>query len=329
MPTQAEDGNDNFPLAREEGEKRPPTILLADDEPVNLSLIKRRLEGEGYAVITAKDGRAAVERARASVPDLIILDVMMPVMDGLQACRLLKELPATRDIPVIFLSALDDIETKVSGLSLGANDYISKPFKAEELIARVRVAIRLKRERDQLRTEAEQALQRAENAQEQSMSDALTGLRNRYGLQRSLLRAHAEARRYERPLSCLMIDIDKFKGINDNYGHIAGDTALMQVARILTESVRGSDVVCRYGGEEFLVLMPETQLEGALALGEKIRAAAAERQFGDGERVFRLTLSAGVAELGVEESGHDMIARSDIALYQAKEAGRDRIEAAR
>ena len=329
MHTQAEDGNDDFPLAWEEGEKRPPTILLVDDEPVNLSLIKRRLEGEGYAVMTAQDGRAAVERARADVPDLIILDVMMPVMDGLQACRLLKELPATRDIPIIFLSALDDTETKVNGLLLGADDYISKPFKAEELIARVRVAIRLKRERDQLRAKAEQARRRAENAQEQSMSDALTGLRNRYGLQRSLLRAYAEARRYGRPLSCLMIDIDKFKGINDTYGHIAGDTALMQVARILTESVRGSDVVCRYGGEEFLVLMPETQLEGALALGEKIRAAAAERKFGDGERVFRLTLSAGVAELGVEESGHDMIARSDIALYRAKQAGRDRVEAAR
>ena len=121
---------------------RAPVILVADDEPVNLALIKRHLEWEHYLIHTAEDGRAAVELARGLRPDLIILDVMMPVMDGLQACRLIKEDEATRDIPVIFLSALDDTATKVSGLSLGANDYISKPFRVEELLARVAVARR-------------------------------------------------------------------------------------------------------------------------------------------------------------------------------------------
>ncbi|HVF49990.1 MAG TPA: diguanylate cyclase [Pyrinomonadaceae bacterium] len=310
-------------------EERPPLILVADDEPVNLALIKRRLEWEQYKIVTAQNGREAVERARELSPDLIILDVMMPVMDGLEACRILKGTPETRDIPVIFLSALDDTETKVSGLSIGANDYISKPFRTEELLARVSVAIRLKRERDQLRTSAEEARQRAEAASEMSMTDALTGLLNRYGLQRALQREISEARRYARPFSCLMIDIDKFKTINDTYGHTEGDAALMQVARILAEAVRGSDVLCRYGGEEFLVLTPETQLDGAIALGEKIRQSAAARLFGGGERVFPLTLSVGVAELSDTESGHDMIARADVALYYAKEQGRNRVEAAR
>jgi two-component system cell cycle response regulator len=305
-----------------------PVILVADDEPVNLALIRRRLEWEQYRVETAEDGGQAVEAARRTLPDLIILDVMMPVLDGLQACRLLKEDPATRDIPVIFLSALDDTDTKVRGLGLGANDYVSKPFRMEELLARVSVAIRLKLERDRLRQRAEELRRSAEAASEMSMTDALTGLLNRYGLHRALQREMAEARRYARPLSCLLIDIDFFKAVNDTYGHAAGDTALRQAARVIAESVRGSDVVCRYGGEEFLVLAPETGLDGARSLAEKIRQSFSARLFGDAGRVFPLTLSAGVAQLSTDESGNDMIARADDALYHAKQTGRDRVEAA-
>lgn len=307
---------------------QPPIILVADDEPINRSLIQRRLERAGYRILTAENGREAVEKTLAAMPDLVILDVMMPVMDGLEACRRLKDDETTRDIPVIFLSARDETEVKVSGLSLGANDYISKPFKAEELLARVDVAMRLKHERDGLRASAEEARAHAELAQERAVTDALTGLLNRYGLQRALAREHAEARRYERPLACLMIDLDNFKKINDTHGHSAGDTALQQVATILTEAVRRSDMVFRHGGEEFLVLLPETDLEGAAALAEKIRAAASSRLFGDGEHVFSLTLSVGAANLCGNESGNDMIARADLALYQAKEQGRNRVESA-
>jgi two-component system, cell cycle response regulator len=311
-----------------QADSRPPLILVADDEPVNLALIKRRLEWEDYRVETAEDGGQAVEAAKRVLPDLIILDVMMPVLDGLGACRLLKEEPSTRDIPVIFLSALDDTDTKVNGLSLGANDYISKPFRVEELLARVAVAIRLKRERDQLQESAEELRRRAEVASEMSMTDALTGLLNRYGLQRALQRELSEARRYARPLSCLLLDVDFFKSVNDTHGHAAGDAALVQSARVLTESVRGSDVVCRYGGEEFLVLAPETDARGAFSLAEKIRHAFSARLFGDGGPAFPLTLSVGVAELRPGESGNDMIARADLALYQAKQRGRDRVETA-
>lgn len=310
-------------------EENSSTILVADDEPINRALIQRRLERAGYRVLTAQNGREAVEKARSERPDLIILDVMMPVMDGLEACQLIKGDEATRDTPVIFLSARDETDIKVSGLSLGANDYISKPFKAEELLARVYVAMRLKRERDTLRKRAEDAVRRADVAQERAMTDALTGLLNRYGLQHILTREMSETRRYNRPLSSLMIDLDHFKAINDLHGHVAGDTALQQVATVLTEHVRGSDVVFRYGGEEFLVLLPQTDLEGAISLAEKIRHAAQVRSFGDGEHVFSLTLSAGAASLWDNESGNDMIARADMALYQAKEQGRNRVEAAR
>jgi two-component system, cell cycle response regulator len=313
-------------MSREQTAASSPIILVADDEPVNRALIQRRLEREGYHVLTARDGSEAVEQALASLPDLVILDVMMPEMDGMDACRLIKETEATRDIPIIFLSARDETEMKVSGLSLGADDYISKPFEAEELIARVHVAIRLKRERDQLRTSVEEASMRAERAQERAMTDALTGLLNRYGLQHILAREHAEARRYHRPFSCLLIDLDNFKTINDTYGHQVGDLTLQQISGVLREAVRASDTVFRYGGEEFLVLLPETDLDGAVALGEKIRAAAAARPFGDDGHVFNLTLSAGAASLSDNESGHDMIARADMALYHAKEKGRNRVE---
>jgi two-component system, cell cycle response regulator len=307
---------------------RPFTILVADDDPDTLSLIERHLKREAYEVVTARDGREALEAALGSSPDVMILDVMMPGLDGLEVCRILKESPTMRDIPVIFLSALDETDVKISGLSLGANDYVSKPYKTEELIARVGVALRLKHERDRLRLTVEEAQRRARAAQEMSMTDALTNLLNRYGLQRALTRERAEARRYARPLSCLMIDVDDFKAINDTHGHAAGDAALIEIGRILTEAIRGSDVVCRYGGDEFTVLMPETNLEGAVALAEKIRDAASAQLFGDSERNFKLTVSIGAAELGETESGNDMLARADEALYRAKESGRNRVEAA-
>jgi diguanylate cyclase (GGDEF)-like protein len=305
-----------------------PTIIVADDEPVNRELIKLLLEREGYHVLTANNGREAVARALAALPDLVVLDVMMPEMDGMDACRLLKETEATHDIPVIFLSARDETEMKVGGLELGADDYISKPFEAEELIARVHVAIRLKRERDELRMSIEEASRMAKLAQERAMTDALTGILNRYGLQHILAREDAEARRYHRPLSCLVIDLDNFKKINDTYGHVIGDFTLQQIAIILRETVRASDTVFRYGGEEFLVLLPETDLDGAIALGEKIRSAVASSSFGDGRSVFNLTLSVGAGCLCDDESSHDMIARADSALYQAKERGRNRVESA-
>jgi len=310
----------------DEQTKKPPTILVADDEPTNRSLLQRRLERAGYSVVTAQDGRDAVDKTRATLPDLILLDVMMPVMDGLEACRIIKADEATHNIPVIFLSARDETDVKINGLSLGANDYISKPFKAEELLARVDVAMRIKREQDHLRLTVVEARADAETALESAMTDALTGLLNRYGLQRVLPREHAEAQRYGRQLSCLMIDVDNFKSVNDTYGHPAGDIAIQQVAEILTEAVRHSDTACRYGGEEFLVLLPETNLDGAITLAEKIRETAASRIFGDAARAFNLTLSAGAAMLTETESGNDMIARADIALYHAKARGRNRVE---
>jgi diguanylate cyclase (GGDEF)-like protein len=301
------------------------TILVADDEPINRSLIQRRLERAGYHVLTAQNGQEAVEKTRERLPDLVLLDIMMPVMDGLEACRLIKEDAATQDIPVIFLSARDETEVKVSGLNLGANDYISKPFKAEELLARVDVAMRMKRERDALRMSAEEAWAQSELAQEKAITDPLTGVLNRHEMLHSLGREHAEARRYSRPLACLMFDLDNFKAINDTHGHAAGDAALKQVANILIETVRRSDMVFRYGGDEFLALLPETDLSGARSLAEKIRASVDECEIVDDIQAFRLTISVGAAQLCDGESENGLLLRADTALQHAKDKGRNRV----
>jgi len=302
------------------------TILVADDEPSYLGLIKLCLERSGYLVVTAEDGFEAIVEARSVLPALVILDVMMPGMSGLEACRIIKEDKATHDIPIIFLSARSEIDLKVYALGQGANDYISKPFTPKELLARVHVALRLKRERDDLHKIAEEANAYAKSERNKAVTDPLTGLLNRYGLQVILGNQLAQARRYGKPVSCLMIDVDKFKVVNDTYGHPSGDAALRQVAGILKEAVRGSDVVFRYGGEEFMVLLPDTMLEGAVALAEKIRMLTASHPFGEGERIFFLTLSVGAAVLREGESGSDMIMRADAALYRAKALGRNRVE---
>jgi len=302
------------------------TILVADDEPSYLGLIKLCLERSGYLVVTAKDGFEAIVKARSVLPALVILDVMMPGMSGLEACRIIKEDKATHDIPIIFLSARSEIDLKVYALGQGANDYISKPFTPKELLARVHVALRLKRERDDLHKIAEEANAYAKSEQNKAVTDPLTGVLNRYELQVILGNQLAQARRYGKPVSCLMIDVDKFKVVNDTYGHPSGDAALRQVAGILKEAVRGSDVVFRYGGEEFMVLLPDTMLEGAVALAEKIRMLTASHPFGEGERIFFLTLSVGAAVLREGESGSDMIMRADAALYRAKALGRNRVD---
>jgi diguanylate cyclase (GGDEF)-like protein len=301
------------------------TVLFADDEAINRSVVSHVLTRAGYNVVTVNNGAEALQQAIKLIPDLIILDIMMPMMDGMQACRLIKSNPKTEAIPILFFSAITDTEQKVNGLMLGANDYINKPVKNEELIARVNIALRLKRERDELKAKAEEANRIAAEAQEKSMLDALTGVLNRSGLQRALTSEYCKVQRYKRPLACLMIDLDHFKKINDTYGHPVGDTVIKEVANYLTKICRGSDVVCRYGGEEFIIILPETDLMGASTLGQRIRVSVAEHQFKAGEERFLVTLSVGVAELTGEESVEEMIARADAALYQAKNQGRNRV----
>lgn len=317
--------------------ENPLTILVVDDEPINRSLIERRLEREGYRVLTAENGREAVDKTREERPDLVLLDVMMPLMDGLEACRMIKEDAATQDIPIIFLSARDETQTKVNALALGANDYVSKPFKVEELLARVDVAIRIKQERDHLRASEEAARTRALSAQERAITDSLTGLLNRQSLERSLEHEEAEVRRYHRPLSCLLVALDNLpqpdaagarsphaeKPALEDSRQQKTEEILKQAALILTSVVRHSDLLFRYDDEKFLLLLPETNLEGAHSLAEKISAAAASHSFTDGQRDLHLDLHIGTATLSDGESGDGLIARANAQL-KSEEIGKSK-----
>ena len=279
-------------------------ILVADDDPDIRALVTIQLERAGYRVVEARDGEEALSLARTTAPDLLVLDVGMPSKDGLTVCR---ELGANGPLtpPVIFLTAQAQTNARVTGLDAGAVDYITKPFQPAELRARVGAALRTKALLDALATHAS--------------TDPVTGLLNRRTLEQRAEELFALARRHGRPLSCLMLDLDRFKEINDSEGHAAGDRVLRFTAGTLRELSRLPDVVARYGGDEFAVVLPETRAEGATGFAERVRGRLADA--GDPVRV-----SIGVAELDVNMTlSAELFAAADAALYRAKRLGRSRV----
>lgn len=288
------------------------TVLVVDDEEVNLYALRIILESNDYQCLTASSGPEALRMAAEALPDVVLLDIHMPVMDGYEVCRLLKKDPATEPIPVVFLTAkYCDQEEVVRGLKAGANDYITKPFNQEELLARVSVMVRVRT--------AEHKLRHASN------TDELTGLHNRRFLQQRLEEELHRARRYSLGLACILLDIDHFKIINDAHGHPAGDFALREVAKIITRHVRRSDLAVRYGGEEFVVILFQSDKQQAQRVAERIRLDVESHDFQWMERSLNLTVSSGVAaypDAGVTMP-EELIAKADTALYSAKTAGRN------
>ena len=288
-------------------------VLVADDDEDIRSLVALRLRKAGYEVVTAVDGEEALRLAREVKPDLLLLDVSMPVMDGFAVCREIQSQgPAAP--PVIFLTARTHSAAALEGFAVGAADYVTKPFRPAELLARVHANLRSKAVRDALAHDA--------------TTDPLTGLLNRRGLESRAVEAIALARRHGRPLACLVVDLDHFKRVNDTFGHAAGDEVLRTVAELIHRLTRISDLVARYGGEEFLLLLPETDRDGAAAVGEKIRAVLAAHPFEyaspEGPVVMPITASFGGAcwRPGMGEPP-DLFDAADRALYEAKRLGRN------
>ena len=296
------------------------SILIADDDPDSVEMMSATLASEGYGVLTACDGREAVSQALMHLPDVVLMDLDMPGMDGLDAARALKEDERTANIPVIFVTASSVIEHKLRALREGANDYLTKPFHRLELLGRVNVAVRLKLLQDALR-------ERNRQLTEMVLLDGLTGLCNRRHLMERLSEEVLRAQRYRLPLSCLMLDLDHFKRVNDTYGHQAGDAVLRQFAGILRASARNVDVLGRYGGEEFTIVLPQTGPEGARTLAERIRQRVADTAFDIGGQTISCTTSVGVAAApeGDIPATDWLIARADEALYRAKAAGRNQV----
>jgi two-component system cell cycle response regulator len=295
------------------------TVMIADDSLLIRAVVQACLEAEGYGVIHAEDGAAALEQCELSPPDVILLDIVMPGMDGYQVLAQLKANPDLSHIPVVFLTGRTGMADLVAGLQAGAHDYLKKPFEPEELLARVGSALHVKQLQDQLR-DRNAALEKV------SRTDALTGLYNRRHLDEELTRRHAEARRHQEPMSLLLLDIDHFKRVNDTHGHPAGDTVLREFARRLDDQLRLGDVAGRWGGEEFLIILPHTDKDGGLEFAHRVCTAIAATPFTIGSARIPVTVSGGCYG-GLGESPEQLLQSVDRALYEAKAAGRNQIAA--
>jgi len=289
-------------------------ILVVDDNLNNIRLLTDILEDENFTVYTADNGAAVLAMVHKLKPDVILLDIMMPGLDGFEVCKLLKNDFDSKDIPVIMVTAkTEGIDIKKS-LEMGAFDYIKKPIDEIEVIARVQSAIRFKQTQDKLK--------------EMAMKDGLTGLYNHALLIELFEKEIDKQQRNNGSISFAMIDIDNFKKINDTYGHISGDTVLKELSNILMSSVRGGDIVGRYGGEEFSIVFPGIDEQNAFQLCERIRKEVEDFNFEIGIETVKITISIGINfnELKGIINKREIIQKADEALYRAKHNGRNRVE---
>jgi diguanylate cyclase (GGDEF)-like protein len=302
-------------------------ILVVDDHEDNIDVLRVRLESWGYGVDACYNGGDALAHVEKTPPDLILLDVMMPEMSGIEVARRIKGNKALPFIPIIMQTALDSTEDKVEGLEAGADDYITKPIDFAELKARLRSMLRIKRLQEALEEREKELLEVNERLRFMSQTDGLTGLDNRRHLNDRIDEMFQHAQRLNEPFSLVMCDLDKFKSVNDTYGHQAGDEVLKQLAKILKEEAREIDRVGRYGGEEFMLLLPGTVLDAAVTFAERVRKRIEGHTFTfDGGTLQR------TASFGVSGWPHPTIPDSDAlvrtaddALYVAKETGRNRV----
>ncbi|MHC4986681.1 MAG: GGDEF domain-containing response regulator [Planctomycetota bacterium] len=284
-------------------------VLIIDDSPDAVAIATARLKKDDLEVISASDGPAGMEAAAAERPDLILLDVAMPGMSGFDVIRQLKGDPDLCMIPVIFLTAMDDTEQKVEGLNLGAVDYVTKPFDAFELRARVQAALRTKRFADML----------AEHAH----IDPLTELPNRRALMEDLQKEWSRMERHGGSLSLIMADVDHFKHVNDTYGHSVGDRVLKAVAAAIDGQCRKIDIAARYGGEEFAILAPNQVAGSAMTLADRCREAVEQTTVSTDAGRVQVTISMGVADSTDAGTTVALVELADRRLYDAKNAGRN------
>ncbi|MFN2453554.1 MAG: diguanylate cyclase [Pyrinomonadaceae bacterium] len=285
-------------------------VLLVDDDPDKRALLAVALEMDGYHVHTANDGEAGLAAVESYQPDLIITDVMMPKMDGYDLARRVRANPLTRFIPIIIQTAArNDAQDQRRGAEVGALGYITDPTDLDLLLARARTLLDFKSYLD--------------TVEEAAHTDHLTGLANRRRFERQLDREVARALRYDRPFCLLLLDIDFFKNVNDTYGHDAGDEAIRQLAKVLQAGTRGIDTAARIGGEEFAIILTETEFEGGCEVAERLRVAIKAAEI---PLVGHITASFGVAEFPLlAQTVRELMSVTDAALYEAKRQGRDRI----
>ncbi len=304
------------------------TVLLVEDSPTQARAAETALVHNGYRVVVATSGTAAIKAVKGGGIDVVVLDLILPDLSGKEVCRWLKLNSDTRGIPIIMVTVKGEVEDRVAGLEAGADDYLAKPFSEIELNARIYAALRNKALRDELHDKNRQMGDLLARVEYLAVTDPLTGLFNRRRVESVLEVEWKAVKRYGRELSCFVLDVDHFKTINDEHGHRVGDVVLKTIADIVRSCVREVDTVARWGGEEFLAILPQTGLEGAGVVAERVLERIRGRRFEElpGRQV---TASAGVAAAG---GGHDnpdkLVNAADFALLQAKAGGRDRVELA-
>lgn len=295
-------------------------ILVIDDSKLILHVAKTILKKQGHQVLLAEDGNIGLQTAATKHPDLILLDLILPGIDGYQVCQRIKKGAATSDIPVIMLTSKSESADKVRGLEMGASDYITKPFDEGELMARVNIHLQIRELHETLKEKNRQL-------KEMANRDGLTGLYNHRYFQETISKDFQRAIRYHESLSCVMFDIDHFKRFNDTYGHQAGDMVLRELGSLVNELIRDSDLSARYGGEEFVLLMYHTASKEALMVAERLRKAVEQHKFQADDLVLTVAISVGVASFPHPEiaDAKTLIECADKALYRAKEEGRNRV----
>jgi two-component system, cell cycle response regulator len=294
-------------------------VLIVEDNQTLSKQIAKILEVANFEITVVSTMVIAREKISIEAPDIVLLDRLLPDGEGLTFLAELKSNYLYSDLPVIIITALDDLEQKIAGIECGADDYLIKPIEHNELLARVRAGIR--------RSVAIKHLKRdLVEAQKNTVTDPLTKVRNRFYLDADLeYRCAQAARNPERNFAIMMLDIDHFKSINDDFGHLVGDEVLCRVAQQLQKEARTADIVTRYGGEEFCIVLPEIEMNDALAIGERIREGIEAMVFSSCNNKS-ITVSIGIASFaGSNESAKSLIARADKALYSAKNTGRNKV----
>jgi len=289
-------------------------ILVVDDEDETAQVLRGWYKNQAIEILEAKDGDEGIRRAINEKPDIILMDLMMPGINGFEASRRLKADPVTSDIPVILLSARREPQTKREGFDAGIDHYVEKPFDLDEMDARIRSMLQKNKTYRELQVEA--------------TVDEKTGLANYRVFYKKLRDEWERSERYDQPLSIVMLDLDDFKKVNDSLGHPAGDRVLREFAVLVSGGARGTDLAARYGGEEFAMILPHTDRERAERVAERVRAAVADFSFLEPDHPLRVTVSAGVATFASSPditSAEQLVAAADRALYAAKKAGKNRV----
>lgn len=297
-------------------------ILIIDDSKLIAHLAKNILSKRGHEVLLAGDGKTGLDIAKDNKPDLILLDLILPGIDGYEVCRRIKNNSTTADIPIIMLTSKAEHADKVQGLEMGASDYVTKPFDEGELIARVNTHLRIKVLHESLQEKNRQLFEMANR-------DGLTGLYNHRYFQETLFNDFQRAIRYKESLSCIMFDIDHFKKFNDTYGHQTGDVILKALGKLIEKLMRRSDLAARYGGEEFALILYHTTINNAVITAERLRKSIEKHKFKSEDLILNVTISMGVASYYHPDiqDAKTLIECADKALYKAKEEGRNKVVA--